>query len=52
MVTELSSSEEPKPKQGCDKATKLMRNEWNALTPEEKKTRIRRLMQKGKKRDD
>jgi len=48
MVSEQSSSDEPKRGPKRKEATKLMRNTWNALTPEEKKSRIKKTIKKGR----
>jgi len=48
MVSELSSSNEPKGGLERKEATNLMRNMWNALTPEEKKSRIKKAIKKGR----
>jgi|TARA_B100000959_G_C14711070_1_gene512935 hypothetical protein len=52
MVTEQSSSGEPKPKQDRAEVSKLLRNEWNALTPKEKKTRVRAAIKKVKEQNN
>jgi hypothetical protein len=48
MVSELSSSDEPKRGAKRKEATNRMRNTWNALTPEEKKSRIKKAIKKGR----
>ena len=48
MVSELSSSDEPKRGPKRKEATNRMRNTWNALTPEEKKSRIKKAIKKGR----
>jgi len=48
MVSELSSSDEPMGGQKRKETTNLMRNTWNALTPKEKKSRIKKAIKKGR----
>ena len=50
MVSELSSSDEPMGGQKRKETTNLMRNTWNALTPKEKKSRIKKAIKKAKNR--
>ena len=50
MVIEQPSSDEPKGDPRRKEATKQMRSTWNALTPEEKKSRIKEAIKKAKNR--
>ena len=52
MVIEQPSSDEPKGDPRGKEATKQMRSSWNALTPEEKKSRIKKAIKKAKNRTD
>jgi hypothetical protein len=52
MVIEQPSSDEPKGDTRCKEVTKQMRSSWNALTPEEKKSRIKKAIKKAKNRTD
>ena len=48
MVSEQSSSDEPNEGPKRKKATQLARNTWNALTVEEKRSRIKKAIKKGR----
>jgi len=48
MVSEQSSSDEPMGGPKRKEGTNLMRNTWNALTPKEKKSRIKKAIKKGR----
>ena len=48
MVIEQSSSDDPKGGPKRKEAMKQMRRAWEALTPEEKKSRIKKAMKRGR----
>jgi len=50
MVIEQSSSDEPNEGPKRKKATQLARNTWNALTVEDKRSRIKKAIKKGRNR--
>ena len=48
MVSEQSSSDEPNGGPKRKKATQLARNTWDALTLEEKRSRIKKAIKNGR----
>jgi hypothetical protein len=50
MVIEQSSSDEPNGGPQRKKAALLARNTWNALTVEDKRSRIKKVIKKGRNR--